>query len=43
MTLPTAEALSLAGMSFLALFGAWKLGLQPRLERRRARRAGATA
>lgn len=33
---PTADALALAGIGFVALFAAWKLQVAPRLQRQRA-------
>lgn len=34
MTLPSGEAMALAGIGFVALFGLWKVQVAPRLARR---------
>lgn len=41
MPLPPVEVLSALGISFVSLFGVWKLGLQPRLARFKSARTAA--
>lgn len=35
MSLPPVEIFAFAGIGFVALFGVWKMGLAPRLQRTR--------